>query len=540
MDSNNTKSNITVQKKEDGLIDYNELLQKLKEIKDGFDKSFIDHLVFERLVKPGYVIYSLIVPKSLCNILNTLHGGAIATIVDVVSAVSIISKANERIHPGVSVEISVHYGSAAPLGSKIFIHSKCYKIGRNLAYSDTEIRNANDDIIAKGSHTKFFGIKDFDGTNGFDAIEKRLNQGTECSRLFLYFLKERAAIEENYAKSMTKLLKNTGMMVEFGTLRDAWLAIRGESEALVRSHHELSIKLDKDIAGPFKKFKSEQKKVKKQFLGDAYNLNRERRLMDEKVTKSKTKYDDFSKQTEQIAASLENAKSSGKPANEIGKIQTRLQKLQKDQSVSEQEYRDAVNRLAAYQPNWEDKTTAAYHSLQMTEEERIDYTKVQMEKYVSAIQSIVPDNDKSLVAVVARIDKYEDISCFVREHRTSSDKPQIPVFVPFGGKASNEYITAKSTANYNTLGSSSSSLNNSNGLGNSTKSSSLPSTPQQPKNTITKQARALYDYVGSDATELDFFSGDIISVIDEDDSGWWRGELDGRTGLFPSNYCEIV
>jgi hypothetical protein len=51
--------------------------------------------------------------------------------------------------------------------------------------------------------------------------------------------------------------------------------------------------------------------------------------------------------------------------------------------------------------------------------------------------------------------------------------------------------------------------------------------------------RALYDYVGADQHELDFFAGDILRILERDyESGWWTGELNGRIGLFPSNYIE--
>jgi hypothetical protein len=36
--------------------------------------------------------------------------------------------------------------------------------------------------------------------------------------------------------------------------------------------------------------------------------------------------------------------------------------------------------------------------------------------------------------------------------------------------------------------------------------------------------------------ELPFQKGDIISVLEKNDDGWWRGELNGKTGMFPSNY----
>lgn len=42
-----------------------------------------------------------------------------------------------------------------------------------------------------------------------------------------------------------------------------------------------------------------------------------------------------------------------------------------------------------------------------------------------------------------------------------------------------------------------------------------------------------------DANCLSFLAGQVIHVLNRDDSGWWDGELDGRRGWFPSNYVNI-
>ncbi|XP_075458119.1 F-BAR and double SH3 domains protein 1 isoform X4 [Ascaphus truei] len=55
-------------------------------------------------------------------------------------------------------------------------------------------------------------------------------------------------------------------------------------------------------------------------------------------------------------------------------------------------------------------------------------------------------------------------------------------------------------------------------------------------------ARALYDYEGQSAEELTFPDGAIIQIIrkDEDgvDDGFWKGEFNGRVGVFPSLVVE--
>uniref|UniRef100_A0A1A8C6H2 Osteoclast-stimulating factor 1 n=1 Tax=Nothobranchius kadleci TaxID=1051664 RepID=A0A1A8C6H2_NOTKA len=52
-------------------------------------------------------------------------------------------------------------------------------------------------------------------------------------------------------------------------------------------------------------------------------------------------------------------------------------------------------------------------------------------------------------------------------------------------------------------------------------------------------ARARYDYSARDRTELSLREGDTIKILSKKGhSGWWRGEVYGRVGLFPSNYVD--
>ncbi|XP_064179806.1 GRB2-related adaptor protein 2-like isoform X2 [Anguilla rostrata] len=54
------------------------------------------------------------------------------------------------------------------------------------------------------------------------------------------------------------------------------------------------------------------------------------------------------------------------------------------------------------------------------------------------------------------------------------------------------------------------------------------------------QVRALYDFIAEEADELPFSAGDVIEVLDRSDPSWWRGQLRGRSGLFPCNYVAPV
>uniref|UniRef100_A0A1I8AMS2 SH3 domain-containing protein n=1 Tax=Steinernema glaseri TaxID=37863 RepID=A0A1I8AMS2_9BILA len=58
-----------------------------------------------------------------------------------------------------------------------------------------------------------------------------------------------------------------------------------------------------------------------------------------------------------------------------------------------------------------------------------------------------------------------------------------------------------------------------------------------------QQARVLYKYVARQCDELDLLEvGEIITVTKKEcgDAGWFEGELQGKRGLFPSNYVELI
>lgn len=66
-----------------------------------------------------------------------------------------------------------------------------------------------------------------------------------------------------------------------------------------------------------------------------------------------------------------------------------------------------------------------------------------------------------------------------------------------------------------------------------------PPPPARPKPKLP-QARALYDYEAQDADELLLRTGDMVSIVKKDPSGWWQGRIGDREGLFPANYVEEV
>lgn len=55
-----------------------------------------------------------------------------------------------------------------------------------------------------------------------------------------------------------------------------------------------------------------------------------------------------------------------------------------------------------------------------------------------------------------------------------------------------------------------------------------------------RKCRVIYSYKQDHEDELNLNKGDIVDLIGEEEEGWWRGLLDGKEGVFPSNFVEEI
>lgn len=70
-----------------------------------------------------------------------------------------------------------------------------------------------------------------------------------------------------------------------------------------------------------------------------------------------------------------------------------------------------------------------------------------------------------------------------------------------------------------------------------------PPPPPKPKRSqLSTYVTAIYPFEGQSVGDLSFSEGDRIKIIKKTNSNddWWEGELNGRKGSFPANYCEMA
>ncbi|XP_058059300.1 mucin-19-like isoform X2 [Anopheles bellator] len=58
--------------------------------------------------------------------------------------------------------------------------------------------------------------------------------------------------------------------------------------------------------------------------------------------------------------------------------------------------------------------------------------------------------------------------------------------------------------------------------------------------TINRRCRVIFSYRENKPDELTLAEGDVIEFYEAVEEGWWRGKLNGRVGVFPSNFVEMI
>ncbi|RMX38309.1 hypothetical protein pdam_00010909 [Pocillopora damicornis] len=51
-----------------------------------------------------------------------------------------------------------------------------------------------------------------------------------------------------------------------------------------------------------------------------------------------------------------------------------------------------------------------------------------------------------------------------------------------------------------------------------------------------EMVQALFNFAAQDTDELSFTAGQWITVLDKSNPDWWKGQVNGAIGIFPSNY----
>ncbi|KAK9480796.1 HotDog domain-containing protein [Lipomyces japonicus] len=120
----------------------------------GLEPALLPNLKLTDAV-PGLVKMELTIEKEHTNRLEILHGGTIASLVDLGGSLAVSSRG--LFSTGVSTDLNVTYlSSGGKIGDHVLIESRCHKLGKTLAFTTVEFyKPSTKELLARGTHTKY-------------------------------------------------------------------------------------------------------------------------------------------------------------------------------------------------------------------------------------------------------------------------------------------------------------------------------------------------------------------------------------------------
>nr|XP_018902686.1 PREDICTED: acyl-coenzyme A thioesterase 13-like isoform X1 [Bemisia tabaci] len=111
-------------------------------------------------VDHGKIVAEMKVEAEHLNVYNTLHGGLIATIVDVIPSLGHFTHPNgARGGSSATTNLDISYLNSAKVGDEIVITANTVKAGKTLAFLEAKItEKTSGKVIATATHIKF--VKD--------------------------------------------------------------------------------------------------------------------------------------------------------------------------------------------------------------------------------------------------------------------------------------------------------------------------------------------------------------------------------------------
>lgn len=119
----------------------------------GLEPLLLDNLRVTA-ARPGKVNFELDIVKHHTNRLGTVHGGTIASLVDLGGSLAVASRGLNS--TGVSTDLNVTFlNPGGKVGGMMRAEVVCDKFGKTLAYTSITFTNAKNELVARGSHTKY-------------------------------------------------------------------------------------------------------------------------------------------------------------------------------------------------------------------------------------------------------------------------------------------------------------------------------------------------------------------------------------------------
>ncbi|KAF8627640.1 hypothetical protein AX15_004334 [Amanita polypyramis BW_CC] len=271
----------------------------------------------------------------------------------------------------------------------------------------------------------FWGLNDA----GVDVLFARMRGAVRTMEELKNFWKERATIEEDYAKRLAKLAKMTLGRDEIGELRNSLDTVRLETDKQAGYHLTLAQQIRNDLEAQANVFYNKQMHHKKAYQSVIEKEFKAKQLQESYVAKARDKYEADCVRINSFAA-----QSSIIQGRELEKVTQRLERAQQTVQANERDFANFAKALQDTVQKWEQNWKSFGDSCQDLEELRIEFMKDNMWAYANAVSTVCVADDESCEKIrlaLEILDPDRDMENFVRDYGTGNHIPDPPQFVNY-------------------------------------------------------------------------------------------------------------
>ncbi|KAJ7826896.1 hypothetical protein B0H14DRAFT_2517269 [Mycena olivaceomarginata] len=271
----------------------------------------------------------------------------------------------------------------------------------------------------------FWGYAD----SGVDVLFARMRGAARTTDELRNFWKERAAIEDEYAKRLAKLAKQVLGRDEIGELRNSLDTIRTETERQAHYHLTLAQQVRGDLEAQTAAFHAKQTHHRKNYQSAIEKSFKAKQTQESYVAKAREKYE-----TDCMCINSYTAQLGLVQGRDAERIHLKLERAQKTVVQNERDFANFARALGEGVERWEQEWRVFCDACQDLEEDRLEFTKDNMWAYANAVSTVCVSDDESCEKMRLALEQMEpakDMEAFVRDYGTGNQIPDPPMFVNF-------------------------------------------------------------------------------------------------------------
>lgn len=392
--------------------------------------------------------------------------------------------------------------------------------------------------------TQSFWETDYCGTHGFEVLVKRMKDGKRTCIDMEEYIHQRATLEEKYGRDLIALARKPGAKEEIGTLKESWIKLKEETEAIGQYHLNIANKCRIELESKVKDFYIRTREERKKSEEAVRRSQAHKKKCFDNHNRCKNNYDNRCREhdrAEELALNQQNTK-------EVERLNLKYRKAKDSVEISDHQYNDAVTTLEDSRHHWEREYEICCAKFQALEEERIDFSRNILWIYSNVFSQsccFIDERMEQFRTILEKCNVDKDIGEFVLKNRTGYERPSEIFYQNFYQPKSNKLQSFSRPLPKPPSESTSIDIDTDNFF-NETDTYSAPQdvttigkTFSPHYDSLKKRLKILYDYESQGELELTLKAGDFVVVYHKEDQIWSFGKSsDGKEGVFPSSFVE--